>query len=101
MLNVIAMLISFSALIGLVNGIRGFGHDHIATWIPASLQTILGWIFYPIAWVMCVPGHDTNTIAGLLGTRMVLNEFISYVQLCPLKATLHPVSFTIALYALC
>jgi CNT family concentrative nucleoside transporter len=95
------MLISFIALIALVNGVLGFGHDHIGTWIPANLQTILGWIFYPIAWVMGVPGHDTNTIAGLLGTRMVLNEFIAYAQLGPLKATLDPVSFTIATFALC
>src|SRR5213594_1065080 len=55
MLNVIAMLISFIALIALVNGVLGFGHDHIGAWIPANLQTILGWIFYPIAWVMGVP----------------------------------------------
>jgi CNT family concentrative nucleoside transporter len=101
MLNVIAMLISFIALIALVNGVMGAAHDHIASWIPANLQTILGWIFYPVAWVMGVPGHDTNTIAGLLGTRMVLNEFIAYAQLGPLKATLDPVSFTIATFALC
>src|SRR2546430_17372769 len=50
---------------------------------------------------MGVPGHDTNTIAGLLGTRMVLNEFIAYAQLGPLKAALDPVSFTIATFALC
>jgi concentrative nucleoside transporter, CNT family len=101
MLNVIAMLISFIALIALVNGVLGFAHDHVSSWVPANLQTILGWIFYPVAWVMGVPGHDTNTIAGLLGTRMVLNEFIAYAQLGPLKATLDPVSFTIATFALC
>jgi CNT family concentrative nucleoside transporter len=50
---------------------------------------------------MGVPGHDTSTVAGLLGTRMVLNEFIAFAQLGPLKATLDPVSFTIATFALC
>jgi concentrative nucleoside transporter, CNT family len=100
MLNVIAMLISFIALVALVNGILGFLHDQVA-WVPQNLQTILGWLFYPVAWVMGVPGHDTNTIAGLLGTRMVLNEFIAFAQLGPLKATLDPVSFTIATFALC
>jgi CNT family concentrative nucleoside transporter len=70
-------------------------------WVPPNLQTILGWVFYPIAWVMGVPGHDTSTVAGLLGTRMVLNEFIAFAQLGPLKATLDPVSFTIATFALC
>ncbi len=100
MLNVIAMLISFIALIALVNGILGFAHGYVR-WVPESLQTILGWLFFPIAWVMGVPGHDTSTIAGLLGTRMVLNEFIAFAQLGPLKATLDPVSFTIATFALC
>jgi CNT family concentrative nucleoside transporter len=100
MLNVIAMLISFIALIALVNGVLGFAHGYVS-WIPQSLQTVLGWLFYPIAWVMGVPGHDTSTIAGLLGTRMVLNEFIAFAQLGPLKATLDPVSFTIATFALC
>src|SRR5438132_56902 len=100
MLNVIAMLISFIALIALINGVLGFAHQYV-TFIPENLQTILGWLLYPVAWVMGVPGHDTNTIAGLLGTRMVLNEFIAYAQLGPLKATLDPVSFTIATFALC
>src|SRR5881396_3550265 len=100
MLNVIAMLVSFIALIALINGVLGFAHQYVR-FIPENLQTILGWLFYPVAWVMGVPGHDTNTIAGLLGTRMVLNEFIAYAQLGPLKATLDPVSFTIATFALC
>ncbi len=100
MLNVIAMLISFIALIALTNGILGWVHG-VAPWLPADLQTILGWIFRPIAFVMGVPWHDSGTIGGLLGTRMVLNEFIAYAQLGPLKAQLDPVSFTIATFALC
>ncbi len=100
MLNVIAMLVSFIALIALTNGLFGWVHG-VATWFPADLQTILGWIFRPIAFVMGVPWHDSGTIGGLLGTRMVLNEFIAYSQLGPLKAQLDPVSFTIATFALC
>jgi len=100
MLNVIAMLVSFIALIALINGILGFAHQYVS-FVPENLQTVLGWVFYPVAWVMGVPGHDTSTVAGLLGTRMVLNEFIAYAQLGPLKATLDPVSFTIATFALC
>jgi CNT family concentrative nucleoside transporter len=100
MLNVIAMLISFIALIALANGILGWVHGTIPL-VPADLQTILGWIFRPIAFVMGVPWHDSGTIGGLLGTRMVLNEFIAYAQLGPLKAQLDPVSFTIATFALC
>ena len=100
MLNVIAMLISFIALIALVNGLLGFVHGYVP-FVPGDLQTILGWIFRPIAWVMGVPWHDSGTIGALLGERMVINEFIAYAHLGPLKASLDPVSFTIATYALC
>ncbi len=100
MLNVIAMLISFIALVALANGGFAWVHGHLA-WFPADLQTVLGWVFRPVALAMGVPWHDSGTIGGLLGTRMVLNEFIAYAQLGPLKASLDPVSFTIATFALC
>jgi len=100
MLNVLAMLISFIALIALTNGIMGAVHGWLP-WFPADLQTVLGWIFRPIAWVMGVPWHDSGTIGSLLGTRMVLNEFVAYSQLGPMRAALDPVSFTIATFALC
>src|SRR5216684_2714105 len=100
MLNVIAMLISFIALIALVNGLFGWIHGFIS-WFPVSLQTVLGWIFRPIAFVMGVPWHDSGTIGALLGERMVINEFIAYAHLGPLKASLDPLSFTIATFALC
>ena len=100
MLNVIAMLISFIAIIALING--GFGWVHsLLPWFPASIQTVLGWIFAPIAWIMGVPWHDSLVVGNLLGTRMALNEFVAYSQLGPLKGTLSPVSFTIATFALC
>ena len=100
MLNVIAMLISFVALVALLNGIMGWVHGY-AAWFPANVQTILGFLFRPIAWLMGVPWVDTGTIGGLLGTRMVLNEFIAYAELGPLRASLQPASFTIATFALC
>ena len=100
MLNVIAMLVSFIALVALANGGFGWVHSYIG-WFPANIQTVLGWVFAPIAWVMGVPWHDSGTIGSLLGTRMVLNEFIAYSQLGPLRGTLSPVSFTIATFALC
>jgi len=100
MLNVMAMLISFIALIALTNGIMGAVHGWLP-WFPADLQTVLGWIFRPIAWVMGVPWHDSGTVGALLGTRMVLNEFVAYSQLGPLRGALDPVSFTIATFALC
>src|SRR5262252_293630 len=92
-LNVGAMLISFLALIALVDAILGFAH--------LSLEQIFGWIFAPVAWSMGVPWRDAARVGNLLGTRMVLNEFVAYSQLGPLKATLDPKSFTIATFALC
>jgi len=92
-LNVGAMLISFLALIALVNAILGLA--------GLSMQQIFGWVFAPIAWSLGVPWRDAGTIGNLLGTRMVLNEFVAYSQLGPLKASLDPKSFTIATYALC
>jgi CNT family concentrative nucleoside transporter len=92
-LNVGAMLISFLALIALVNAILGLA--------GLSMQQIFGWVFSPIAWSLGVPWRDAATIGNLLGTRMVLNEFVAYSQLGPLKATLDPKSFTIATFALC
>jgi len=92
-LNVGAMLISFLALIALVNALLGLAH--------LSLQQIFGWVFSPVAWSMGVPWRDAPVIGNLLGTRMALNEFVAYSQLGPLKDAITPKSFTIATYALC
>ncbi|MGE5815455.1 MAG: NupC/NupG family nucleoside CNT transporter [Acidobacteriota bacterium] len=98
-LNVGAMLISFLALVALVNALLGAlgGAVHV----DLSLQRVFGWVFAPVAWSMGVPWQDAPTIGNLLGTRMVLNEFVAYSQLGPLKASLDPRSFTIATFALC
>jgi CNT family concentrative nucleoside transporter len=98
-LNVGAMLISFLALVALLNA--GLGLIGQALGFELSLQLILGWVFAPIAWALGVPWNDADTVGNLLGTRMVLNEFVAYSQLGPLKATLDPKSFTIATFALC
>ena len=99
-LNVTAMLISFVALIALVNAVLG----HVGGWIHLpglSLQQIFGWVFAPVAWSLGVPWRDAGVVGNLLGTRMVLNEFIAFAQLGPMKATLDPKSFTVATFALC
>jgi len=99
-LNVGAMLISFVALIALVNAILGA----TGGWVGLeglSLQTIFGWVFAPVAWSLGVPWVDAATVGNLLGTRMVLNEFIAFAQLGGMKDTLDPRSFTIATFALC
>src|SRR5438874_6919239 len=101
-LNVGAMLITFIALLALLNAIMGGIHNwpHMA-WFPESLQTVFGWIFAPVAWLIGVPWHDAAKIGNLLGTRMVINEFVAFGQLGPMKGTLDPRTFAIATFALC
>jgi len=101
-LNVGAMLITFIALLALLNAMMGGIHNwpHMA-WFPDSMQTLFGWIFSPVAWLIGIPWHDATKIGNLLGTRMVINEFVAFGQLGPMKASLDPRSFTIATFALC
>jgi len=101
-LNIAGMLIAFLALIALVNGLLGWAHSlPYLGWLPTSLERLFGAIFAPVAWLLGVSWKDASTIGNLLGTRLVLNEFVSFLQLGPLKAQLDPRSFTIATYALC
>ena len=101
-LNVGAMLIAFIALIAFANGLLGWiGGLPGMGWAPGSLQQIFGAVFAPVAWLLGVPWIDAPTIGNLLGTRMVLNEFVAYAQLGPIKESLDPKSFLVASYALC
>jgi CNT family concentrative nucleoside transporter len=99
-LNIAGMLIAFLALIAMINGGFGWLHAHV-NWVPASLQQILAIVFAPVAWALGVSWNDCATIGNLLGTRMVLNEFVAFVDLGKVKALLEPRSFVIATFALC
>jgi concentrative nucleoside transporter, CNT family len=100
--NVAAMLISFIALIYLIDGIFGALHGRIA-WFPPSLEQVFGWVLSPIAWLIGIPWKDAPTIGNLLGLRMVTNELIAFQRLGPLGTAnkIDPRSFTIATFALC
>ncbi len=99
-LNIAAMLISFLALIALLDGLMGWGHMHVQ-WFPASLESVLGRLFAPIAFVIGIPWHDCTAVGNLLGVRMVLNELVAYSMLGAQKTGLDPRSVTIATFALC
>jgi concentrative nucleoside transporter, CNT family len=99
-LNIGAMLIAFLALVALLDGIFGGIHRHVA-WFPTSMESVLGLLFAPIAWLIGIPWHDCPIIGNLLGTRMILNELVAFSMLGPQKAVLDPRSFTIATFALC
>jgi CNT family concentrative nucleoside transporter len=100
-MNVVAMLISFIALIALLNAVLGWIGLHTPLPDDLSLQKIFGLVFAPIAWSLGVSWKDAFTVGNLLGTRMVLNEFIAFAQLGPMKEMLDPRSFTVATFALC
>ncbi|MCU0442381.1 MAG: NupC/NupG family nucleoside CNT transporter [Bacteroidia bacterium] len=113
-LNVIAMLIGFIALIALGNFALGktgiwlsqLGVDLSAIGIDLSrfdLNSIFGSLFSVFAYAMGVPSQDTFIVGSLMGTKMVINEFVAYTTLAPLieSAALHPKSIVIASFALC
>ena len=101
-LNVGGMLIAFLGLIALLNGILGAVHATRAFgWLPGTLQGILARIFAPIAWLLGVKWRDSAAVGNLLGTRLILNEFVAYADLGKIGKTLDPRSFVIATYALC
>ncbi|HVN93517.1 MAG TPA: nucleoside transporter C-terminal domain-containing protein [Terracidiphilus sp.] len=101
-MNVAIMLISFLALVALLDMMLSWFHGMPYThWVPASLGQILGFVGAPVAWLIGVPWRDCPAIGNLLGTRMALNEVVAYIGLGAEKATLLPRSFTIATFALC
>lgn len=101
-LNIGGMLIAFLALIALVNGLFAWVHGLPGMgWFPQSLEAVFGMLFAPVAWLLGVAWNDCATIGNLLGTRLVLNEFVAFLKLGPLKTQLDPRSFVIATYALC
>jgi CNT family concentrative nucleoside transporter len=114
--NVGAMLLAFIALIALLNALLGWA----AGWTGLTgvlqnaglldpgqafnLESLLGWLLAPLAWLMGVPWADATTVGSLLGVKTVLNEFVAYLQLSSLlssDAGLSPRSIIIATYALC
>jgi CNT family concentrative nucleoside transporter len=75
-----------------------------SAWQPTTLQWFLGWLGWPLAFVMGVPPEDCATVSALLGERIVLNEFVAYVDLAGNLASESPMSAraaTILTYALC
>lgn len=100
LLNIIAMLIVFVAIVALLNQILGIVPD---VWGgPLTLQRILGWVLAPVAWLIGIPWAEAGMAGSLIGTKVVLNELIAYLQLAATPADqLSDRSRIILLYALC
>jgi concentrative nucleoside transporter, CNT family len=100
LINIIAMLVVFVALVYLANAILGLLPDFLGA--PLTLQRALGWIMAPVCWLMGIPWSQAVTAGSLMGIKTVLNELLAYLQLAALPGgTLDPRSRLIMLYALC
>jgi len=99
-LNVVAMLIGFLALIALINYLLGAAGS-LAGYPQFSLNTLLGGLFAGFAWAMGVPGQDVMTAGALMGTKLVANEFVAYLQLKDLITVIDPKTLVIMSFALC
>jgi concentrative nucleoside transporter, CNT family len=97
--TIIAMLIVLVALVSLVNQVLGL-IPHAGD--PITLQQILGYVFWPLLWLVGIPTEEIGTAAALMGTKTVLNEFVAYLNLAHLPPdALSPRSRLIMTYALC
>ncbi len=92
-LTVGAMLIAFVALIAVANGVLSTAHT--------SLQSIFGYVLGPVAWTLGVPWADARAVGSLMATKLVLNEFLAFSMLGPMKGHIAARSFSIATYAIC
>jgi CNT family concentrative nucleoside transporter len=100
LLNIVAMLIVFVALVHLVNALLGLFPDLFGA--PVTLQRTLGWVMAPVCWLMGVPWAQAVTAGSLMGIKTVLNELVAYLELAALPPdALDPRSRLIMLYAMC
>ena len=110
-LNIGAMLLAFIALIALINWpLTAVGEAtglQAAIGRPTDLATIFGYVLSPIAWIIGVPWQDANVVGSLIGQKIVLNEFVAYLQLAEIVngrvagVSLSDEGRLIATYALC
>jgi CNT family concentrative nucleoside transporter len=98
--NVAAMLLAFIALIAMLNGILS-GLGGIIGYPQITFELIMGYLNAPIAWLLGVPWEDCLTVGAILGKKLVLNEFVGYLDLIKAKAEISERSTILTTYALC
>jgi CNT family concentrative nucleoside transporter len=95
-----AMVLAFVALIALANGILGSVGDAVG--VPGlSFQRLLGFLFAPVMFLLNIPWNEAQVAGGLFGTKLVLNEFVAFIDLGTLRQTLQPRTVAIVTFALC
>ena len=97
-LNIGGMLLVIISLVALVNGVLGLLE---ISGEPLSLQRMLGWLFSPLAWLIGVPWSEAHLAGNLMGSKIVLNEMIAFIELAALGNNLSENSRLVLLYALC
>ncbi len=99
LLNIIAMLIVFVALVHLANGLLGLLPEVAGA--PVTLQRILGLVMAPVCWLIGIPWAEAQTAGALMGVKTILNEFVAYLQMSQLPpGALSERSSLIMLYAM-
>jgi CNT family concentrative nucleoside transporter len=99
-LNVGAMLLAFIGLIALLNGLIGWGGSFFGA-EDISFQVILGYVFQPIAWTLGVPWEEANIAGSFIGQKMVVNEFVAYLDFLKHQDDLSPITQAIVIFSLC
>jgi CNT family concentrative nucleoside transporter len=99
-LNVGAMLLAFIGLIALLNGLIGWGGSFFGA-EDISFQVILGYVFQPIAWTLGVPWEEANIAGSFIGQKMVVNEFVAYLDFLKYQDQLSPITQAIVIFSLC
>jgi CNT family concentrative nucleoside transporter len=96
-----AMVLAFVALVALANGLLG-GLGSLVGIADLSFQRIIGYVFQPVMFLIGVPWHEAGTAGGLFGTKLVLNEFVAFIDLGKMDpATLSQRSREIVTFSLC
>ena len=95
-----AMVLAFVALIALANGLLGgigamFGQPDL------SFQQMIGLLFRPVMWLLGVPWDEAGVAGGLFGTKLVLNEFVGFIELARVQASLSPATVAVVTFSLC
>jgi len=95
-----AMLLAFIALIAALNGMLGWAAA-LMGFEAVTIESILGYLFKPIAFLLGVPWSEANIAGGLIGQKLVLNEFVAYIAYLDIASALSPITQAIVVFALC
>jgi CNT family concentrative nucleoside transporter len=94
------MLLAFIALIAMLNGLLGWAGGFVGQ-SDLTFQLILGYLFQPVAWILGVPWAESNAAGSLIGQKLVLNEFVAYLEFIGIRETLSAHTQAIITFALC